>query len=536
MTMVKLFQKKQDDPIQEVSAEPPPPLELQQPLPAPAQMLDIDILPDDPILAHILKSPEVIEVDRLRLASPALEELRQAGVKLVVPLVSQGELIGLIHIGSRRSEQDYSSDDRRLLNTLSTQAAPALRVAQLARQQQIEARQRERMENELRVARVIQQTLLPKEIPQIQGYALAAHWQPALAVSGDFYDFIPFPDGKLAIIAGDVTDKGVPAALVMATTRSILRSAAERLVYPGAVLEQANNMLCPDIPPNMFVTCLYALLDPSTGIIRYANAGHNLPFQRTLQGVTEMRVRGMPLGLMPEMIYEEKETGIAVGENIVLYSDGLVEAHNPQGEMFGFPRLRELLVIPECGQALIACLMNELNDFTGPGWEQEDDITFVTIERLPLLPVETEAGQILAEFDVPSQPGNELEAMKRVVQAVQPLNLPIDRLERLKTAVAEGTMNAMEHGNRYQIDLPVIVRVILTDDALRVKITDRGGGRPIHEAETPNLEAKLEGLQSPRGWGLFLIKNMVDDMNITNDDIYHTIELVFYLQEDRHAT
>ena len=118
-----------------------------------------------------------------------------------MPLVSQGELIGLLNLGPRRCEQDYSSDDRRLLATLATQAAPALRVAQLAQQQQIEARQRERIEQELRVARVIQQTLLPKEVPALPGWQIAPYWQPARAVSGDFYDFIPYPDGKLG--AGD---------------------------------------------------------------------------------------------------------------------------------------------------------------------------------------------------------------------------------------------------------------------------------------------------------------------------------------------
>src|SRR5512138_13392 len=233
--------------------------------PAPrGQTVEFDIAPNDPLLAYLLSVSSVVEIDKLHLESPILRQLKEAGVKVVVPLISQGELIGLLNLGPRRSEQEYSADDRRLLNTLAAQAAPALRVAQLARQQQAEARERERIAQELRVARVIQQTLLPKEIPAIPGWQIAAHWQPARAVSGDFYDFINFPDGQFGIIVGDVTDKGVPAALVMATTRSILRTAAERLVTPGAVLEQANNNLCPDIPPNMFVTCLYALLDPGT--------------------------------------------------------------------------------------------------------------------------------------------------------------------------------------------------------------------------------------------------------------------------------
>ena len=489
---------------------------------------EVELPASDPLLAYILSSPGVIEVDTLKLDSPTLQELKANGIRLSVPLVSQGELIGLLNLGPRLSEADYSTDDRRLLNTLSTQAAPALRVAQLARQQQIEARERERIEQELRVARVIQQTLLPKEIPAVPGFTMDAHWRPARAVSGDFYDFLVFPDGKVAIIVADVTDKGVPAALVMATTRSILRSATERFESPGKVLEFANNQLCPDIPPNMFVTCLYALLEPSTGVIRYANAGHNVPYQRKKDGVVEMRARGMPLGLMPDMEYEEKESILSPGENIFLYSDGLVEAHNPDGEMFGFPRLRELLFIPQCGDALISCLVDELEAFTGPEWEQEDDVTFVTLERLPTPSEQDEEMKTLIEFNLPSQPGNERQAMEQVADAVEKLGMPKARLDRLKTAVAEATMNAMEHGNQYQPDLPVEIVVRASAEQILVSICDFGGEKVIKPSETPNLDAKLAGEQSPRGWGLFLIKNMVDEMNVHLDHERHTIELIMH--------
>jgi serine phosphatase RsbU (regulator of sigma subunit)/anti-sigma regulatory factor (Ser/Thr protein kinase) len=497
---------------------------------------EVDIPQDDPLLAYLLTNPGAIEVDQVELDSPTLRQLKEAKVRLVVPLISQGDLIGLLNLGPRLSEADYSSDDRRLLNTLSTQAAPALRVAQMARQQQIEARERERMEQELRVARVIQQTLLPKEIPNITGWNMAAHWLPARAVSGDFYDFIQFTDGRLAIIVGDVTDKGVPAAMVMATTRAILRSAAERLVTPGAVLNESNNRLCPDIPPNMFVTCLYALLDPVSGVLCYANAGHNVPYLRNNDGVTEMRARGMPLGLMPDMIYEEKETSIKNGDYIILYSDGLVEAHSPHGEMFGFPRLRTLLELPKCSDAMIQCMMDELNTFTGPDWEQEDDITFVTLERVEINePMKNNQIKVLAEFEISSQPGNERQACEQVAKVVrEAVNLPAERIERLKTAVAEAVMNAMEHGNHYHPDQPVNILVQASTSTLSVCIRDLGGEQEIEVSEAPDLEAKLAGLQSPRGWGLFLIQNMVDDLKINADGVHHTVELIMHLDGDEH--
>ena len=147
-------------------------------------------------------------------------------------------------------------------------------------------------------------------------------------------------------------------------------------------------------------------------------------------------------------------------------------------------------------------------------------------------PARTDAdlSRTLAEFSVPSEPGNERRAMEVVADTVKDLGLAQQRLEQLKTAVAEATMNAMEHGNDYRAELPVLIEVSASDTQLSVKITDEGSGPPAFHAETPDLEAKLEGMQSPRGWGLFLIKNMVDDMEVTGDEHHHTVELLLNLE------
>src|SRR5918997_2713378 len=166
---------------------------------APPEQAPVEIAPNDPLLAYFQAAGEAVDIDTLELDSPALRELKAAGVKMAVPLVSQGELIGLLNLGPRLSEQDYSADDRALLNNLATQAAPALRVAQLVREQQAEVRARERIEQELRVARLIQQTLLPKENPALPGWQVDAKYQPAREVGGDFYDFLYLPDGRLGI-------------------------------------------------------------------------------------------------------------------------------------------------------------------------------------------------------------------------------------------------------------------------------------------------------------------------------------------------
>jgi len=477
------------------------------------------------------QASEAVDLDALELDSPALRELKKSGVKLAVPLVSQGELIGVLNLGHRLSEQDYSSDDRKLLDNLAAQAAPALRVGQLVREQEAEAMMRQRFEQELEVARLIQQNFLPKELPELPGWQIAAYYHPAREVGGDFYDVIALSDGRVGFVVGDVTDKGVPAALVMSATRSVLRASAQRLIEPGVVLECVNDHLCPDMPAKMFVTCLYGVLDPQSGHLRFANAGHDLPYVKTADGVVELRARGMPLGLMPGMAYEEKEMTLELGDSVLLHSDGVVEAHDPERNMFGFPRLKETVGDAPGGQELIDRVLRDLAEFTGAGAEQEDDITMVALQRSPAAssaPVSPN-GRVLADFELPSTPGNERKAIELVESAVADLGLASARLERLKTAVGEATMNAMEHGNEHDPARPVLIKVLHSGDRLRVRVTDEGDADELGEAEIPDLLAKLEGRQKPRGWGLFLIKEMVDEAHVTNED-GHTLELVMHLE------
>jgi serine phosphatase RsbU (regulator of sigma subunit) len=248
-----------------------------------------------------------------------------------------------------------------------------------------ETRERERVEQELLVARRIQQASLPKEVPTLGDWQIAPYFQPAREVGGDFYEFFDLDDGRLALVVGDATGKGVPAALVMTATCAFLGGVATASgASPAEVLARVNEAVLARIPPNMFVTCFYAVLDPKSATLSYANAGHNLPCCRREDAASELKARGMPLGLMPGMSYEERETVLGPGEGVLFYTDGLIEAHNPQGEMFGTPRLRGLLSErSKDGRGLSATLMEELYSFTGEGWEQEDDITLLTLERFP---------------------------------------------------------------------------------------------------------------------------------------------------------
>ncbi len=235
---------------------------------------------------------------------------------------------------------------------------------------------------------------------------------------------------------------------------------------------------------------------------------------------------------------------------MLLYSDGLVEQHGPGREMYGFPRLREAMATDDAGSALLDRLLDELHAFTGPGVEQEDDITLVTLRRSagagegawsearPEVPVTRDevpapsrratgdaAAEPLLAFTIEGAIGNERAAMQRVAEAVAPLGLEPARLERLKTAVAETVMNAIEYGSQGDPSVPVDVRVDADDETIRVRVTDRALSGPVPDAEMPDLDAKLEGKQKPRGWGLFLIRHMVDGMDVHAADGLQTVTL-----------
>jgi predicted ester cyclase len=201
--------------------------------------------------------------------------------------------------------------------------------------------ERERIDQELQVARSIQHASLPKEVPTLEGWQISPFYRPAREVGGDFYDFHLLSEERLGVVVGDATGKGVPAALVMSTTCGMLQLAARALdsSSPGEVLAQVNETLFARIPPNMFVTCFYAILDPHSGTLRYANAGHDPPYVRRRGDCEELRARGMPLGLMPQMSYEEMGTDLEVGEAVLFYSDGLGRLTTPKAGCSASPGL-----------------------------------------------------------------------------------------------------------------------------------------------------------------------------------------------------
>jgi predicted ester cyclase len=321
----------------------------------------------------------------------SIEELIAEGDKVVSRVIGSGsvdqrELQGVAPTGVRITIENITINrvvegkivEERTVND------PSPFWKQRMEQERIE---RERIEQELRVARSIQQASLPEEVPTLEGWQISPLYQPAREVGGDFYDFHFLSEGRLGLVVGDATGKGVPAALVMSTTCGMLQAVSEALdsISPGEVLSRVNETLLARIPSNMFVTCFYGVLDPESAIFTYANAGHDLPYLWHGGAAEELRARGMPLGLMPSMSYEEKEMMLEPTDTALLYSDGLVEAHDPKGEMFGFPRLRALVAKHGEEGSLGDFCLEKLYSFVGESWEQEDDITLLTLRRSPSL-------------------------------------------------------------------------------------------------------------------------------------------------------
>ena len=359
-------------------------------------LTDLRYSVDDPVLALILADrervicPKGCDQHELVALGKALDMAEYVAFPLgVEPQPSTGLLIAGNTANSAAYRTQIQADSESVvgLANLVSQVATAIRMRReiQAREERLkqQAHARERIEQELHVARRIQQASLPEAVPALEGWEIYPSYLPAREVGGDFFDFLELEDGRLGLVVGDATGKGVPAALVMSTTCGMIRAVTQASDYsPGEVLQRVNEALATRIPANMFVTCFYGVLDPGTGSFSYANAGHDLPYVRRGGYAEELMARGMPLGLMPGMSYEEKEIILGEGDRALFYSDGLVEAHNPEGAMFGFPRLQSLVAEHAQGEPLVDFLMEELYSFTGKRWEQEDDITLVTLHRV----------------------------------------------------------------------------------------------------------------------------------------------------------
>jgi sigma-B regulation protein RsbU (phosphoserine phosphatase) len=302
---------------------------------------------------------------------------------LCVPLTLRERVLGVVYVDNRLQAGIFGPADLELLAAISSSAAVAIENARLYQV----AVEKGRMEREFQMARELQASLLPHETPQIPGWEFAARWLPAREVAGDYYDFVPLPDGQLGLVMADVCDKGMASALFMALSRSIVRTSLDGAPSLVEGIARANRLICADAPPGMFVTLFCALLDPETGRVTYVNAGHNPPLHCKLDAsggepLAELMPTGMALGVLADFAFEQRTLHLDPGSWLLLYTDGVIDAQDAQGRRFGPERL-ERIARERCDQPpqeVLAVLERAIAEHTG-ATAQFDDIAILILRR-----------------------------------------------------------------------------------------------------------------------------------------------------------
>jgi sigma-B regulation protein RsbU (phosphoserine phosphatase) len=295
------------------------------------------------------------------------------------PLYARARLVGAMLVGPSNNSRPLIGRRLNIVSGIAQQAAIAVVNHQLYK----ESEDRSRMEQELDVARSIQASLIPDGQPDIPGCTVYSFWEAARQVSGDFYDFLPLADNKWGIAIADVADKGIPAALFMALSRTILRTVAFNRTSPARVLERTNELIYNDTTSDLFVTVFYCLWDPQTATLTYASGGHNPPLLIRRNGSASLlKVSGIALGVLEDITLDQKSVHLESGDTVIFYTDGVTEAMNEDYDEYGMERLRQLATSKRKNSAeeIARAIRESIDDHAG-GAPQFDDITLVVLKR-----------------------------------------------------------------------------------------------------------------------------------------------------------
>ena len=303
-----------------------------------------------------------------------------AAFLFAVPIAVRDALYGVMLIEEATGGLRFRARRLEIITGIAQQAALAIQNDMLQKEMVV----RERLETEVQLARQIQQTFIPESLPTFSDWELAARWKTARQVGGDFYDVFDLPDNKLGLFIADVADKGVPAALFMALTRTLVRAAVIEADTPALALKRVNDLLIPDTKQGMFVTAVYAVLDQEKHELTYVNAGHNPPLWIKCNGTVERLTRtGVALGAAENVRYEQRVIPLERDDNILLYTDGLTESYNNEGEFFGEERLMAAIQNNLCSSAgdLLDVVEKSLLDFV-QDMPAADDLTMLVLRRV----------------------------------------------------------------------------------------------------------------------------------------------------------
>ena len=472
-----------------------------------------------PVLRHEVLLNPAYETER-----PALERtLAHLQADLVLPMLYKDEVRGVLSLGRKKSGKLFTPEDFDLLRTMLSQSAIALENARLFRDNLAKGR----MEEELKIAHDIQMGMLPERPPSRPGVEIAARTIPAREVGGDFYDFIEMPE-RLGLLIGDVSGKGVSAGLLMAGARSTYRVLLDGQPTVSDVMNSANQRLQRDIRKGSFIALSYAVLDPKSRTLILSNAGQTDPVLVAPGGpprYLETDGDRFPLGIVADCRYEETRVELPEGSAVVFYTDGAVEAMNAGQELYGFDRLLASIDAHRdlAPNALLERLLADIGAFVD-GTEQHDDITII-VARVG----EPMSAQKKFELHVPSTIGAEKMAMEFAANVARSMAFPPERVEDLKTAVAEACLNAIEHGNKSDAATRVGIRLTVDADRLQIAVQDRGSGPA--GVRTPDIESRMAGEVPARGWGIFLIKNLMDEVSFESNEQGNVVNMMIYLDK-----
>ena len=323
---------------------------------------------------RLTRAVNIVECTRVRSAARHATDTQGLLFHATVPLVSRNRPIGLINVATKEWEF-LSSADLQFLSVAGSQIGVALERARLY---DFAETQRIRLERELKMARAVQKSLLPTQLPDIPGFNLAVDWRSAREVSGDFYDFISLPNGCWGLVLADVSGKGAPAALYMAMTRSLIRSEASRHTSPAAVLMEVNKALLVERPCEMFVTVFYGVLDPARRSLSYSIAGHEPPLVRRACGhVERLACGGLILGQFEQLSLSDQTLNLESSDTVVAFTDGLTDILNDQGEDYGYKRLADTMNnAPASARDILTHILKDLDAFPGSA-PQPDDVTLL---------------------------------------------------------------------------------------------------------------------------------------------------------------
>jgi len=347
------------------------------------EVLDVPLKIGASLVGWVLKNNRPLVVgdfsrdSRFRDIARRYEEIRNL---LAVPLSLKNRIIGVLTLFNKRSGDEFDVEDIRLMSIIASQSAQSIENARLYE----EEKRLHELEEDLKVARRIQEALLPKESPRVEGYDIAGLSIPAKEVGGDYFDFIDIDGSRLGLAIADVSGKGTPAALLMAGLQACLRGQAALGKSAAETVAKVNLMLSRSIDAGRFVTAVYAQLDIAKRALVYVNAGHNYPLVVGSDGVvTPLEFSDMLLGVFPETSYEEKRADLAAGDSLVLYTDGITEAEDEDGRHYGLDRLCRLLANHRHRPAgeISQRVLEGVRSFQG-NKSQSDDITLVIVKVL----------------------------------------------------------------------------------------------------------------------------------------------------------